>query len=139
MKIQTFLILWLLPALLSAQTPVPAPKAPAAKKTYHAQIFLKKKSVSIQSGTLPALRYQETQPLLMDQATYGRLNAFLSLNYSAGRPSLSSGDKLLGLVGTMAGGVCAGVAAVQWMDAQGKNHKKIETSNSEPKTKNIKS
>ena len=94
----------MLPLIIPAQTPVPT-----RTKPHHAGIFVKKKSNPTDPfSTLPKLRVRETQPRLMDQATYDRLNAFFASNYSVGTPSPSAGDKLLGIVGGAASGALVG-------------------------------
>jgi len=154
---KSFIFLSLIPAFVLAQTPVPTPPTHRSKKPYHAKIFLQKKSITSQSAALPAVppslknslpfelrgtsRSPETQARPMDTNDYQRLNSFFMSNYSMGKTSNPSGDGFWGLAGTMASGVCAGIAAAQWLEAQGKNNQKTEPKPSSgiPKTKSLNS
>ena len=131
MNYRTLVILLGFPGLLPAQTPIPSPNPP-----HHAKSAAKVKTPALGSRfSLPPLRVPETQTRLMDQAYYDNLNLFLSTNYSMGKNPQASGDPLLGIAGSVASGVCAGVAAVQWLDAQGKNSKKTNDKPANPAAK----
>jgi hypothetical protein len=95
--------------------------APLSGKTAQPLSLFKKKSIPVKAHPTPGLfGYREipsaTRPGGGDSA---ELSRFLQETCGTGKTrELSGTDKLLGTLGTMASGVCAGVAAVQWLDAQ---------------------
>ena len=127
-----FLIVLLLGAV-NLQPLWAAETAPVSGKTVKPLSLFRKKSVRIKSHpTLGLFGYSEI-PLVTrprpDGADSAQLSWFLQETCGTGkRRELSGTDKLLGTLGTMASGAFAGVAAVQWLDAQNAQAKKADGS-----------
>lgn len=116
-------ILLLVLLLLSPAWAGPTPTAtPTVKKTSQPLSLFKKKPAAKPLPSTLRYGYSEVHRATgQGWANTAEFSRYLEENCSAGRPvKVSEEDKVLGALGTMASGACAGVAAVQWLDAQGK-------------------
>jgi hypothetical protein len=93
---------------------------PVSGKTAKPLSLFKKKSVCVKPHPTPGLfGYSEIPSAVQPGADSAELSRFLQETCGTGKTrELSGTDKLLGTLGTMASGACAGVAAVQWLDSQ---------------------
>jgi hypothetical protein len=121
-----FLTLLLLGATL-LQPLWAAETIPVSGKTQPLSLF-RKKSVPVKSHPTPGLfGYSEIpsaiRPIGADSA---ELSRFLQETCGTGKNrELSGTDKILGTLGALASGACAGVAAVQWLDSQNSQNQKV--------------
>jgi len=113
------LIFFLLSPVWAAPTPT---ATPAVKKASQPLSLFKKKPAAKPRPQTLRYGYSEVHWATgQGWANTAEFSHYLEENCSAGRPvKVSEEDKVLGALGTMASGACAGVAAVQWLDAQGK-------------------
>jgi hypothetical protein len=139
--LKKFLILLLLEALFLP--PLWATeKTPAYGKVTRPLSLFRKKTVLAKFSATPGIfglsELPQTRPGGTDSAELGR---FLQETCGTGKTrELSGSDKILGTLGTLASGACAGVAAVQWLDSQNSAGQKVnggKNSGSNPSAKTI--